>query len=387
MRARRGSGGAIAAALIVAVLASACATRADEDPLAAGGAADETTDTTEATDGDPSGGEVEASARALAQASERSTGEPHRVEMSVSMYAAGSGPGEQIDAEAVLMTGEQDGDAFEYHMDMGQWMDEMMSSLPPGSGSNPLEELDLTMDMAGDAQTLYLRAPMFAQLTEVAPPGTDVGPIEDLAALGDQWGRIDISQLGGFSISELQGSAGGFGGSDPRAVLDLVAGADDVEDLGADVIDGTPVTGMAARLSLAEMLEAQGLDPEAYSNQIGAGLGVGPGTNVDPDELAERYLAIEIPFEVWLDDAGYVRRASYELDLLDMIGPGVDDQFGAGGPTELTMGTTMDFSDHGDESIAIDLPTDAVDVTEAYREMLEANAAAAAAAAGNPVGS
>jgi hypothetical protein len=135
------------------------------------------------------------------------------------------------------------------------------------------------------------------------------------------------------------------------------------------------------------MLEAQGIDPEEYSNQIGAGLGVGPGTNVDPDELAQRYLALEIPFDVWVDDAGYVRRVSYEMDLLEMVGPGVDDGLGAGGPTELTMGSTMDFSDYGDESIAVDLPTDAVDVTEAYREMLEASAAEAAAAAGNPVGS
>jgi hypothetical protein len=388
MRARRSSGGrwALASALVVAALANACATRADDDPLAAAG----TSDTTATTEGQPAsgtgGGEVEATARALAQASERSTGEPHRVEMSMSMHAAGSGPGEQIDAEAVLMTGEQNGDAYEFHMDMGPWMDEMMSSLPPSE--RPPVDLDLTMDMAGDAHTLYLRAPMFAEIAAEAPPGTDLGPVEDLVALGDQWGRIDIDALGGLSLSELQGTTGGLGGgSDPRAILDLVAGADDVEDLGADQIDGTPVTGMAARLSLGEMLEAQGVDPEEFSNQFSAGLGVGPGTNVDPDELAQRYLAIEIPFEVWVDDAGYVRRVSYEMDLLEMVGPGLDEGLGAGGPTEFTMGTTMDFSDYGDPSIAIDFPTDAVDVTEAYRAMLDASAAEAAAAAGNPVGS
>jgi hypothetical protein len=406
MRARRSSGGAtgrshgrwpLAAALVVAALASACATKADDDPLL-GAAADETGEANDApatTDGDASGdtgtdtgaGAGEATARALAQASERSTDEAHRVEMSMSIHAAGSGPGEQLDAEAPLMTGEQDGDAYEFHMDMGEWMDEMMSSVGPEAGGNPLAGLDMTMDMAGDAHTLYLRAPMFAQLAEQLPSGTDLGSIEDLAALGDQWGRIDIDELGGLSLSEVQGTIGGLGGSDPRAMLDLVAGADDVEELGADQIDGTPVTGMRARLSLGEMLEAQGIDPEEYSNQIGAGLGVGPGTNVDPDELAERFLAIEIPFEAWVDDAGYVRRVSYEIDLLDMLGPGVDDQLGSGGPTEFTMGSTMDFSDYGDDGIAIDVPPDAVDVTEAYGEMLEASAAEAAAAAGNPVGS
>jgi hypothetical protein len=75
------------------------------------------------------------------------------------------------------------------------------------------------------------------------------------------------------------------------------------------------------------------------------------------------------------------------MDMLDMLGPGVDDQLGAGRPTEFTMGTTMDFSDYGDDSIVIEFPTDAADVTEAYRGMLEANAAQAAAAAGNPLGS
>lgn len=385
MRARRSSGGRwmLASALVVAALASACATRADDDPLTAAGTTD-TTDTPGTTD--TTGGEVQATARALAQASERSTGEAHRFEMSMSMHAVGSRPGERIDAEAPLMTGEQDGASYEVHMDMGQWMDEMMSSLPPEAGGNPLAGLDMTMDMAGDEQTFYIRAPIFTQIIEEAPAGAAVGYIEDLAALGDQWGRVDIGELGGFSLSEVQGSVGGPGGSDPRVILDLVAGADDTEDLGADEIDGTPVTGTSAQISLGEMLEAQGVDPEQFSNQISANLGVGPRTNVDPEELAERYLAIEIPFEVWVDEASYVRRVSYEMDLLAMAGPGVDDGFG-GSTTEFTMGTTMDFSDYGDESIAIDFPSDAVDVTEAYRQMLETSAAQAAAAAGNPVGS
>ena len=393
MRARRSSGGrwALAGVLVVAALASAsaCATRADEDPLL-GAAADETGeagDTTTTTEGEGGTGEVQATARALAQASERSTGEAHRFEMSMSMHAVGTGPGERIDAEAPLMTGEQDGARYEVHMDMGQWIDEMMSSMPPEAGRNPLAGLDMTMDMAGDEQTFYIRAPMFAELADEAPPGADTGALDDLAVLGDQWGRVDIDELGGFSLSEVQGSVGGPGGSDPRVMLDLVAGAGDAEDLGADQIDGTPVTGTRAQISLGAMLEAQGVDPEQFSNQISANLGVGPGTNVHPDELAERYLAIEIPFEVWVDDAGYVRRVSYEMDLLEMAGPSVDEGFGSGGTTEFTMGTTMDFSGYGDESIAVDFPPDAVDVTDAYREMLEANAAQAAAAAGNPVGS
>jgi hypothetical protein len=391
MRARRSSGGrwALAGVLVVAASASAsaCATRADEDPLLGAAAADETSDPGGTSETDAASGAGQATARALAQASERSTGEAHRLAVSMSMHASGSRPGEQLDIDAPLMTGEEDGSSFEVHMDMGPLFDQMASSMGPEASGSPVDDVDLTMDMAGDEQTLYIRAPMYAQLAEAAPAGTDLGPVEQLAALGDGWGRVDLAELGNFSLSEVQGSLGGPGGSDPRVILDLVAAADDAHEAEAQQIDGTTVPCTGAQLSMGEMLEAQGMDPEEYSNQIAASLGVGPGTNVDPDELAERYLAIEIPFEVCVDDGGYVRRVSYEVDLLEMVGPGMDGGLGAGGPTEFTMGTTIDYSDYGDESISIDFPPDAADVTEAYRNVLEASAAEAAAAAGNPVGS
>jgi hypothetical protein len=380
MRARR-SGWALAVAALV-VLAGACATEAD-DPLAGEpGGAREPGGAAEQAPPEQQPADFEATASYLDKVSDQSTGEAHRIEMSMAIRA--SAEGERLDIEAPLLTGEEEGGRFEMHMDMGQWIDEMAAGLgepgaPPG--------LDLTMDMVGDEQTLYMRAPFFGALLAEAPPGTDLGPMEDLAVISDRWGRIDLTQLGGFSLGQVQGTMGGPAGSDPRVLLELVAGADSVEDVGSEQIDGTVVHGLAARLSMADLLEAQGMNPEDFVNQMAAGMGAAPGAGLDAEAAAERLLAHEVPFEVWVDGSGYVRRVSYEMDMAAMLGSGIDSGIGSGGVEEFVVGTTMDFSDYGDESIAIEFPTDAIDVTEAYREMLRASAAQAAGAAGDPQGS
>lgn len=389
MRARRGWAWAGVPVLAVSVaLTGACATEADESPLAdteasEPGAGPERAETEEATAEEPA--DFEATPRYLDKVSDQSTAEAHRLEMTMSIRAVGSRPGERLDIEAPMVTGEQDGTRFEMRMDMGQWIEEMTAaSGEPG----PPAGTDLTIDMMGDDQTLYMRAPVFGELLAEAPPGTDLGPMEDLAVLADRWGRIDLTQLGGFSLGQVQGTVGGPTGSDPRVLLDIVAGAEGVEDLGSGEVDGTTVYGLAASLSMADMLEAQGMDPEDFTNQMTAGMGVAPGAGgIDPEAAADRLLAHEVPFEIWVDGAGYVRRITYEMDMVALLGPGIDQGIGAGGLEEFVLGTTMDFSDYGDDSIVIEFPTDAIDVTETYRDLLAANAAAAAAAAGDPEGS
>jgi hypothetical protein len=348
MRARRSSGGrwALASALVVAVLANACAGEAGDDVVS--GSVD-----------------FEATGRFLSAASQRSAGEPFRVEVSMAMDVAGGG--EEISLDAPIMTGEQDGRGYEYHMDMEEWL----SQVPGGAAS--LGGGDLTMDMTGDASALYIRAPIYASLAEQAGPA-GIGPMGELAELGDRWGRVDLEALGDLSVIDLQSTAGAPGGTDPRAMLDAVASADDVEELGTDEIDGTPVNGLGARLSLRELLEAQGVDGERFIDQMSANLGgLNQTGSAGSDAVTETVFQAEVPFEVWVDGDGYVRRVAYDMDALEILS-GMEG-FASGRLDRFVTSQTIDFSDYGADDIEIEHPSDAVDVTDAYRRMLEAGQA------------
>jgi hypothetical protein len=341
---------ALAPALVAAAL-SACATEADTD-----GAGDDVV--TGAVD-------FEATGQYLAAASQRSAGEPYRFETSMAMEIAGDG--DELSLDAPIMAGEQDGASYEYHMDMEEWVSQVPGSAGALGG-------DLSIDMASDGTALYIRAPMYASLAEQAGPA-GIGPIGELAELGDSWGRVDLGALGDLSLADVQSTTGGSAnGSDPRAMLDAVASAEDVERLGTDEIDGTPVNGLGADLSLRDLLEAQGVDAERFVDQMAATVG---GLNqADPavsDEVFQTVFEAQVAFEVWVDGDGYVRRVSYEMDNLEIfsgmegLASGRLDQL-----DRFVTSETLDFTDYGAADISIDLPSDAVDVTDAYRRMLEA---------------
>lgn len=351
-------------ALAVALLGTVTATAACGDGDGDGGSAQESSGGDVSTDSV----DFEASPRFLKDASQRSSGEPFRIGMSMALHAQGGG--DEIDAEAQMMSGEQDGSRFEWQMDMSEWLDEMpngQSGLPPG--------LDMAIDVAGDTETFYIRAPMYAQLVEAAPPGQDLGPVAELAVLGDGWGRVDLQSLGDLSLTDVQTSAGAPGGADPRVLLDLVADADNVEELGSDAIDGDQVNGLGADLSLGEVLEAQGVQVDEFVQQMGANLGGLEGVPAEEVEaVMQSVVDADIPFEVWIDGEGYVRRVSMEMDMFEIFSE-LADRFNDRGIESFTMDQTMDYTDYGDEGIEIELPPsgaeDAVDATEAYRRMLE----------------
>jgi hypothetical protein len=332
---------------------------------------DDTSGSEESAGGDVIAGAVEfqATSQFLDKASERSLNEPYRIDVSMSMDIAGGG--DELSAEAPIMTGEQAGTSYEMTMDMGEWLDEM----PGGAASTGVD--DWTVEMAGDPSTMYIRAPVYAALAEQPGVG-DLGPVGELAVLGDSWGRVDLQALGDLSLTDVQSTVGSPNGADPRAILDLVANADDVEELGTDEVDGVGVNGLGASVSLGDMLEAQGTDVEKFVQQMSANMaGLG---EVDSTALADVMQTIAdalVPFEVWVDGDGYVRRVSYEMDTLDIFdGTSIGDTLEDEGLEAFSVGTTTDYSDYGDDSIAIELPPpgaeNAVDVTDAYREMLEA---------------
>lgn len=316
--------------------------------------------------------EIDATPAALAEVAQRSASQPYRLEASLVMRAAAAG--EELDVDAPFMTGAVDGDASDMRMDMGEWLDQLAAA-DPTAGLD--EDLDLTMHIVGDAETAFIQAPMFASLADTLPPGDQADAFAEFDDLGDRWGRVDLTALSDLPIfSGVQSSAGAPAGNDPRVLLDLVASADDVEALDATEIDGTEVEGLGANVSLGQMLEATGTEPDAFLDQMTGSFGA-TGATADEQDVFDGIMAsvveTEIPFEVWVDDAGLVRQLSYEMNFADIFAElfsGAGDDI-AEDLDEFTFGSTVDYVDYGDDGIDIEFPADAVDVTDSYRRILE----------------
>lgn len=249
-------------------------------------------------------------------------------------------------------------------VDMGALFKDMADQLPPSEAPpDELLDMDLTMHVVVDGTTLYLRAPFFQAIGDLALASgasrSELGPLVDLVELCDGWGRIDASEV---SPSEITGAAGAQA-SDPQAVLDMVSPATDVHELGTGSVDGVETRGLAATISYEDMVAAQG-----------AG---------DDDELADEPTGgvpeMEIPIEVWVDGDDRVRRVAIDLDLSEVVAgmPG-------GVPGEMSIAMVMHFSDDGDAAIDIDVPEDSTDITDEFRDLVDQGGVDAT---GSPFGS
>jgi hypothetical protein len=321
----------------------------------------------EADPADVTTGDVdfEATPEFMSAAAERSTGAPYRLEMTLAMDLDLAG--QSFDFDAPMMSGEQDGELSHILMDLGPLMEEIGRLAPPGEAIPPeLSDADLTMEIVADRQVMYLRAPMYEAMADMPGAGEQPGPMAELADLGDRWGRVDLAELGEvLPLNEMASAAGGQA-ADPRALLDLVAGTDDVDELGDAEVRGVPVHGLAAQVTMREVVEASGLSAEEFSRTLGRSL---PG---GAEAILDSVLDAETAVEAWIDDDGYVRRVGYEFDLLAMLAEVVPEgDLDGGAPSGFTYGITMDFFDYGDDSIAIEFPDhdDAVDVTDSFLEL------------------
>jgi hypothetical protein len=249
-----------------------------------------------------------------------------------------------------MMSGKFVDGASSIVLDLGPMMEAMIASF--GQTQDITEELggDLTMQMVDDGQgRLYMRAPMFAALAD------DPSMPADFAALGTGWGVIDLAKASGVSATDLADLTGAQGASSPSAMLDLLRGAGTVEDMGTAPVRGVETDHVRVSVDFASLLRAQGMD-DAEFQQL---------TGTDPSALAN----FTIPFDVYVDADGLVRRMIIEIDAA-----AIDGLYGAGatGGTEFVMSTTMDFYDYNGD-FAIDIPSPdevAVDLSETMAALL-----------------
>jgi hypothetical protein len=320
---------ALAAALAASALlvgAAACSDEGEPDALTDG----------ETGSGGP--GEFAATAAYLSQAADKSVAEGYRTELRFSMS-------DEADDDSPLMaSGTIEGDAFHMEMDLGPMMSEIAGSV--GEPMPPeMAGLDLTMELAGDADRFYLHAPMLATL------GGGSGVAGDLAAIGDGWGFVDMAALGDQAPTDVA-SALGAQSVDPQAVVEMIQGADGVEELGSAEVRGTAVQGLSAEVTMGELMEASGQDPEAI------------GTTA-----AEAVFDTPAEIEVWIDDDGYLRRMAFGYDMADVADAMGEDTDGLG-VANLQFSYMMDMFDYG-ATVDFEAPADAVDITDAYVELLQ----------------
>jgi hypothetical protein len=345
---------------LVVAAGAACATEADPGDVADVVA--------EARQGGTSGSGTGAGTRALAAASDLSSSEAYRVTVSMRMDVSDTDPRAEFTMDSEVMTGAVDGDAYEMHMDMGG----AFADLGVDDGGAPAPAApDLTMDIAGDRETAYIRAPMFAELAELDPEaGLPPGDwTTELADLGDRWGRVDLTAVEGLAPGDVPLAMAGPGVGDPADALEMVAGAERTEDLGTDEIDGVEVHGTRFVVTLADLMGDQAavavMPPADAADAAGD-----VGDEEALDALGEAMLSSDLPVEVWIDGDGFIRRIAYDFDMASLFGS-LPDVAGGEGPS-MAVGVTMDFADYGDPGITIRFPDDAdtVDITDAFRSMM-----------------
>jgi hypothetical protein len=279
--------------------------------------------------------EYQATPEFLAAAAERSQAQPYRMEKRQSL-AGGN--------EVVVETGEWDGQRFHTRSDLAA----QFGPLLPAD-----VDADLSIETMADDSTLYVRMPVFAALEDLTS-GFAITPFGDVIdRLGTGWGRVDLAELADV-MPGLLDTTSPLGAQIPGLFVDVVANAQDVEELGRDEIRGVAVDGLAAEVPFENLLGAQGT--------------ASGGIEVMND--------ITVPIEVWVDHAGLVRRVNFGFHRDDVAeGLGQKDGPVTRSSFPVDIDYTLDLFDYGDESIDVDLPADAIDVTDAYRQMLKSGRA------------
>jgi len=145
-------------------------------------------------------------------------------------------------------------------------------------------------------------------------------------------------------------------------VVDIIEGTEDVQDLGEGEVRGDPVHGLSAEVSMADLLEASGQDPEAIADASGQGEAA--------EEAVEEMYDTPTTVDVWIGDDGYLRRLEFGWSMSDVTAAA------GASPEELTgfgfgdFRYMMDMYDYG-ATVEFEVPDDAVDITDAFAALAQ----------------
>ncbi|MFN3215989.1 MAG: hypothetical protein ACE367_05805 [Acidimicrobiales bacterium] len=271
----------------------------------------------------------------------------YRFEMRFAMSVDMAGQSLAISPSEPLATGETDGFRQRTLIDLGVMFDAFVGSLGSELGADLGDFGDLTaffgddlgIETIVDGTVVYMRAPMLGML---AAFGGDELP-GGLAELGDGWGMVDLATVPGVDAADIAALTGAQGGSSPDQILALLEDLGSVDEIGPATIDGDATTHYRTVIDVQAAIEAGVAEFEA----------LGP---VDPDDIASMFGDGPV-VDLYIDDAGNLRRLSLAITGQEPSGEG-----------SFAASTTIDMFDHG-AGITIDVPADAVDLTDVFAEL------------------
>jgi hypothetical protein len=217
---------------------------------------------------------------------------------------------------------------------------------------------DTTADRAAFTFDLSAIVKLFGGLVGGQGTGVDLSPdawrveaIQDgkvvyvrFPAIGDQlpagktWVRVDADETTSVAGIELSGLEQ-FTDDDPRALLDfLEAASGEIETVGSEELRGVTTTHYRATIDLREYEQ---LAPPGKRKELRDMLG----------DLLQQAGLTEMPFDVWLDDDGYVRKLETSFSA---------SPEGVGGAVEASM--VLELYDYGAD-VGI-VPPPAADVAD-----------------------
>ena len=253
------------------------------------------------------------------------------------------------------MTGEVDGANSHLRMDLGVIMEEVSAGMGLGDVGDVFGDTDMTMETIGDGETVYIRAPFFAELGDMMPTGTSAPGASELAALGDGWGSVSVEGLGEVLPEDVAASVAGQQSFNPRAAVEMMENTEGVEELGTEEIDGVTQRGLRAEVAFADLLRTSGADPETFAQSRrrrcrGDDGGARSAAHADRGVGRRRRLpahAVVHPVDGRPDRRHRHRRlGAGDMDFVYVIG----------------------FSDYGEE-FSFETPAEATDITSAFADL------------------
>lgn len=274
-----------------------------------------------------------ATADYLRTVAEASTSQPYRFTVQITSGGVGQA---QLDAFP-LVSGAHDGTWLHQVVAVGR----LLQELAPSDAARASVDVDAQTEIIANDEFVYVHTSPGARESLA---GSAIAPLNDvLLDLGDAWGRIDLTRIDrGRVPPQLAATLGAGQTIDPQLFLDLIAGADDVDDLPAERVHGRRMSGLGASVPLADLLAARGVDT---ATAAAAGI---------DDDVADAAVRIEIR----IDEAGDIARLSVDLGAaLTKANPNANQA------TNLV--NTIDFTDYGDPTIEITPPSSSTDITDA----------------------
>jgi hypothetical protein len=249
------------------------------------------------------GGGVEPLAMIAAASRQLDASDGLAVEFSMTITAAG---------EEVEMTGSAVGSADGSRM----WMD-MQSGPLPGMPDG------FSMETIMDDGIMFMSAETFESMG---------GPTNGLD--GKDWILIDLSDVAPGLEEDFADLAQGR--NDPTQALGYLKGAADVELVGPDSIDGMETTHYRGTVDLEKAVAE-----------------VQAGAREEVRQAIEEFGRTTLPFDVWLDDEGRLRRMTYSITSAP------------GAPQSFSMVITMDITAY-DAELDFETPSrdDAVELAD-----------------------